>query len=227
MFHHDGEELNYHFWTRPYQNLTFTTLFCIANRPKSIGQYIHPHHLYALTTHTKTPWKTVTVIAESSESAPIQHANYWSHGHLMLSRFTARALIGCRQLTNMPYTESSCWQTSVDHWHALLWRAGTGSGAVWRRSPAPWMARVNGVVGIGVDGVAAGTGVSASAVFTTARPRRHSHQTPVTWIEGWRLWRCTAVRCGTFSVRPILGRHFGSQKDRNWNPNLDFCHQNR
>ena len=63
----------------------------------------------------------------------------------MLSRFTARALIGCRQLTNMPYTESSCWQTSVDCWRALLWCAGTGSGIVWRRSPAPRMAGVDDI----------------------------------------------------------------------------------
>jgi len=41
------------------------------------------------------------------------------------------------------------------------------------------MAGVDDVVGVGggVVGVAAGTGASASAAFTIARPGRHSHQT--------------------------------------------------
>jgi len=42
------------------------------------------------------------------------------------------------------------------------------------------LAGVNDVVGVGVDGVAAGTGASALAAFTIACPRRRSHQTPVT-----------------------------------------------
>jgi len=51
----------------------------------------------------------------------------------------------------------------------------------------------------------------------------HRHQTPATWMEGRRPWQCTALRRLTSSVRPIYGRHFGSQKD--WN--FDFCCQNR
>ena len=66
------------------------------------------------------------------------------------------------------------------------------------------MAGVNDVVGVGVDGVAAGTRASASAVYTIARHGRRSHQTTVTWIEGWRLLQHTAVRGGIFSVRPDL-----------------------
>ena len=64
----------------------------------------------------------------------------------------------------------------------LLWRAGTGSGVVWRRSPAPQMARVDDVVCVGVDDVAALTGALASAAFTNHHriPRRRSDQTPVT-----------------------------------------------
>jgi len=44
------------------------------------------------------------------------------------------------------------------------------------------MAGVDDVVGVGIDGVAAGTG--ASAAFTIARPRRRSHQTPVMKNQG-------------------------------------------
>jgi len=53
MFHHDGEELDYHFGAWPYQHLSLTTLFCIADRPQSIGQHIHSNHLCALTTHAQ------------------------------------------------------------------------------------------------------------------------------------------------------------------------------
>jgi len=97
----------------------------------------------------------------------------------MLSRFTACRLIGGRQLTNMPYTElmltdvrRSLTCVVVARWYC--------SGVVWRRSPAPRMAGVDDIVGVSVDGVAAGTGASASAAFTIARPGRHSRQTPVT-----------------------------------------------
>ena len=37
----------------------------------------------------------------------------------------------------------------------------------------------------------------------------------------------TALRRRTFSVRPMYGRHFGSQKDCNQNQNLDLYRQNR
>jgi len=119
----------------------------ILCRYQDIERYFNLGHLVY---HMKLV-RQVTLTAESTESAPMQHNNHWSHRHLMLSRFTACALIGGQHLTNMPYTESSCWQTSVDRWHALLWSACNGSGVVWRRSPTPCMAGVDdggSVVGV-------------------------------------------------------------------------------
>ena len=53
MFHHDSEELDNHFGTRPDQDLSFTTLLRITNGPQSIGEHIHSNHAYALTTNRR------------------------------------------------------------------------------------------------------------------------------------------------------------------------------
>jgi len=80
------------------------------------------------------------------------------------------------------------------------------------------MAGVNDVVGVSgcVVGIAAGTGASASAAFTIARPGRHSHQTTVTWIETCgdaQLFVVALFQLGLYTWSPFAARAWNGLPD--------------